>query len=267
MSHHPSKASAEPLPSHFDPCAASDPDYDPDPQALLEAAQEWCRSRAIPAANKDKPRTLLLLVDMQRDFCFPSGSLYVAGRAGDGAVSDSARTAEFIYRNLESISEIVCTLDSHHPHQIFFSSFWLDRSGLTPQPNTTISSQDLEQGRYRPNPNIVPLVGAPDLAWLERQVLDYCRRLEESGRHRLFLWPPHCLVGSSGHALVGVIDEARLFHCFARGSESVFVSKGEAPLTENYSVLAPEVERAHDRLDTRLAGSGTDRSSPGSGIG
>jgi nicotinamidase-related amidase len=99
----------------------------------------------------------------------------------------------------------------------------------------------------------VALVGAPDLPWLQRQVLDYCRRLEETGRHQLFLWPPHCLVGSSGHALVGIVDEARLFHCFARDTNSVFVSKGEALLTENYSVLAPEVELAHDgsRLGAR----------------
>ena len=122
-----------------------------------------------------------------------------------------------------------------------------------PPPNTTISSRELEQGLYRPNPNMVPLVDAPDLEWLERQVLDYCRRLEQSGRHQLFLWPPHCLVGSPGHSLVGVIDEARLFHCFARDADSVFVTKGEALLTENYSVLAPEVELAHDgsRLGTR----------------
>ena len=241
------------LPSHFDPSAASDPGYCPDPESLLAAAQDWRSIERLTPVSQDSQRTVLLLVDVQRDFCHPEGALYVAGLEGGGAVADSARTAEFLYRNLAQISEVVCTLDSHHPHQIFFSSFWLDRSGSPPPPNTTISSRDVEQGLYRPNPNMVPLVAAPDLEWLERQVLDYCRRLEESGRHQLFLWPPHCLVGSSGHALVGVVDEARLFHCFAREAESVFVTKGEALLTENYSVLAPEVEVAHDgaRLGTR----------------
>ena len=53
--------------------------------------------------------------------------------------------------------------------------------------------------------------------------------------------PPHCLLGSDGHALVGAIHEARLFHAFARTAQSNVEVKGGNPLTENYSVLRPEV--------------------------
>ena len=49
------------------------------------------------------------------------------------------------------------------------------------------------------------------------------------------------MLGSDGHALTGVVHEARLFHSFARTAQSNVEVKGGNPLTENYSVLRPEV--------------------------
>jgi nicotinamidase-related amidase len=79
------------------------------------------------------------------------------------------------------------------------------------------------------------------LAWLTKQVRFYCEELERAGKYQLYLWPPHCLLGSDGHALAGVVHAARLFHAFARGAQSWVEVKGGNPLTENYSVLRPEV--------------------------
>src|SRR6185503_8767730 len=42
------------------------------------------------------------------------------------------------------------------------------------------------------------------------------------------------------------IHEARLFHSFARGMQSWVEVKGGNPLTENYSVMQPEVLTRHD---------------------
>jgi nicotinamidase-related amidase len=82
--------------------------------------------------------------------------------------------------------------------------------------------------------------------WLCKQVEFYCRELERAGKYQLYLWPPHCLLGSDGHALAGVVHEARLFHAFARASQSNVEVKGGNPLTENYSVLRPEVTARFD---------------------
>src|SRR4051794_18308985 len=54
------------------------------------------------------------------------------------------------------------------------------------------------------------------------------------------------MLGSDGHALVGVLHEARLFHAYARGQQSWVEVKGGNALTENYSVLRPEVLMRHD---------------------
>jgi nicotinamidase-related amidase len=45
---------------------------------------------------------------------------------------------------------------------------------------------------------------------------------------------------------VGAIEEARLFHAFARQAPAPVEIKGSNSLTENYSVLAPEVLLRHD---------------------
>jgi nicotinamidase-related amidase len=49
------------------------------------------------------------------------------------------------------------------------------------------------------------------------------------------------MLGGIGHALVSAVEEAVFFHNIARCSQPDFQVKGSHPLTENYSVLKPEV--------------------------
>jgi nicotinamidase-related amidase len=235
-----------PLPDHFDPARAEDFGYDPEPSQVLEAAGKWARRHRIRAAADDGERTLLLLVDLQKDFCFPEGALYVAGRSGRGALDDNLRVATFLYRNLGRITATLSTLDSHLPHHVFSPAFWIDGDGRTLEPHREVSADDLRSGRARPRPDLAAWVAGGDYRWLERQVLHYCEELERRGRYALYLWPPHCLVGSPGHGMVGVVQEARLFHAYARRAEAGVEIKGLNVLTEHYSVLQPEIAVAHD---------------------
>ena len=63
---------------------------------------------------------------MQNTFCTPGFELFVAGRSGTGALDDSRRLCEFVYRNLGSLTQIVPTLDTHQALQIFHRAL-LDR--------------------------------------------------------------------------------------------------------------------------------------------
>jgi nicotinamidase-related amidase len=49
------------------------------------------------------------------------------------------------------------------------------------------------------------------------------------------------MLGGIGHALVSLVEEAVFFHSIARQSPTRVDVKGRSPLTENYSVLRPEV--------------------------
>jgi nicotinamidase-related amidase len=235
-----------PLPAFYSPKNAERHGYAPEQLRLLQEAAGWRRAHALGPAAADRRSVHLVLIDVQKDFCFPEGSLYVAGRSGRGALDDNRRTAEFIYRNLDVLTRITTTMDTHLAFQIFFPSFWVGKDGAPLAPYREITTEDLDRGEARPNPDVAGWLCGGDEAWLRRQVRFYCAELEKAGKYRLYLWPPHCLLGSDGHALAGVLHEARLFHAYARGAQSWVEEKGAHALTENYSVLRPEVLLRHD---------------------
>lgn len=230
-----------PIPSLFDPRRAADYGYRPDAAALATAAGSWRKQHAIKPSAADETRVHLLLIDVQKDFCFPEGTLYVAGRSGTGAIDDSRRIAELVYRNLGVITDITTTMDTHLAYQIFFPSFWLDRDDAPLTAHRVVTADQIAGGEVRPNPAVAKWLCGGNYTWLCKQVLHYARELERAGKYQLYLWPPHCLLGSDGHALTGIVHEARLFHAFARTAQSNVEVKGGNPLTENYSVLRPEV--------------------------
>lgn len=237
-----------PIPSHFVAKHAADWNYRPDAATLAASAGSWRAQHEIKPAAADETRVHLLLIDVQKDFCFPEGTLYVAGRTGTGAVDDSRRIAELIYRNLDVITDITTTLDTHLAYQIFFASFWLDKQDNPLQPFRVITAAQIAAGEVRPNPAMAKWLCGGNYTWLCKQVEFYCKELERAGKYQLYLWPPHCLLGSDGHALAGVIHEARMFHAYARTAQSHVEVKGGNPLTENYSVLRPEVTSRFDGM-------------------
>ena len=235
-----------PLPAVFEPRNAERYEYAPDQQRVFADAAEWRRIHAITPAATDKLNVHLLLIDVQKDFCFPRGSLYVGGRSGRGALDDSRRTAEFVYRNLNLITNITTTMDTHFAFQIFSPSFWVDKDARPLTPFREITTDDIDRGDVKPNPAVADWLCNGNYPWLLKQARFYCAELEKAGKYRLYLWPPHCILGSDGHALVGVLHEARTFHSYARGVQSWVEVKGGNALTENYSVLRPEVLMRHD---------------------
>jgi nicotinamidase-related amidase len=113
--------------------------------------------------------------------------------------------------------------------------------GDHPAPHTVITLADVEGGKWRVNPELAPAVapraGFDVAAWGRH----YARRLAEGGKYPLVVWPYHSMVGGIGHALVSAVEEAVFFHAVARQSPTRVEVKGQNPLTENYSVLRPEV--------------------------
>lgn len=248
-----------PIPAFYGPKNAGHWDYAPDQLKLAENGYQWKREHNIKPSGSDKFNFHLLLIDAQKDFCFPKGTLYVSGRSGTGAIDDSNRTAKFIYRNLKYITDITTTFDTHFAYQIFFPWFWLDENDQPLSPHTMIKVENeclvnidpagnVLHKRVKPNPAVAWWLCDRNYTWLVKQVMFYNTELAKAGKYTLYLWPPHCLLGSDGHALVGVIHEARMFHSLTRGSQSWGEVKGGHPLTENYSVLRPEVLMRWDSL-------------------
>jgi nicotinamidase-related amidase len=228
-----------PVPDHFESAKVGEVWRVPY-QKRADEAKGWARRHGIAPASSDRNRIALLLVDVQNTFCTPGFELFVSGRSGRGAVDDNRRLCEFIYRNLGLITRIIPTMDTHQAMQIFHSIFLVDERGEHPDPFTLIRLEDIEQGRWKPNPEVLRHLGF-DTGYGERYLLHYARTLRQTGKYDLTVWPYHAMLGGIGHALVSAVEEAIFFHSLARYSQPEFRIKGRKPLTEHYSVLGPEV--------------------------
>jgi nicotinamidase-related amidase len=208
-------------PSFFDPVSAGQVYAE---RAGLVAAAAACTSPIAPSRN-DTFRVCAFGIDCQVAFAAPTGSLFVPG-----AVEDTRRSTQFLYNNLERITELVFSLDTHTVFQIFHPGFWLDQAGQHPAPFSVVTHDDVAAGRLRPR-------RAEDLP----ACLEYTKKLEATGKYVLTIWPYHTLLGGVTHALVPALMEAAIYHSVARSQQTHFETKGTHAMTENYSVLAPEV--------------------------
>lgn len=233
-----------PVPPHFDPDKVGEV-WRVSYQERAEEAERWARQHDIRPAADDRFKICLVAIDVQNAFCIPEFELFVGGRSGTGAVDDNRRLCRFIYRNLDVITQICPTMDTHQTAQIFHSIFFVDEKGEHPAPFTLISDEDIERGRWRFNPALCDALGIGE-DYARRYLLHYTRTLREGGKYSLTIWPYHVMLGGIGHALVSAVEEAIFFHSIARCSQPSFQIKGDNPLTEHYSVLGPEVLEGPD---------------------
>ncbi len=228
-----------PLPKHFDPTKVGEVWRVPY-QERAEEARSWAQQHNIQPAAGDKTKIILFLVDVQNTFCIPGFELFVGGGSGTGAIDDNRRLCEFIYRNLASITRFTLTMDTHQAVQIFHPILLVDAQGQHPAPYTLVTSQDIESGRWEFNSELADMLGI-GAEYGERHLWHYTQALKSKGKYELTIWPYHAMLGGIGHALVSAVEEAVFFHTIARYSQPDFEIKGQYPLTENYSVIGPEV--------------------------
>ena len=173
----------------------------------------------------------LLIIDPQVDFCDPqNGTLYVKG-----SEDDISRLSLMLDKMIPKLQDIHVTLDSHHLIDIAHPVFWKDKDGNNPAPFTIITARDVESGNYNPT-----------LLSTRSRVLEYLKTLETKGRYPHVIWPPHCLIGSSGHNVV-----PELFEVLKKWEEERFalvdyVTKGSNPWTEHFSAVQAEVPDPSD---------------------
>jgi nicotinamidase-related amidase len=178
-----------------------------------------------------KERIDLLIIDPQVDFCDPKGALYVPG-----AENDMARLASMIDRFGSKIKNIHVTLDCHHLYDIAHPGFWRNSAGENPEPFTIITHKDIVDGVWFPA--FAALPGYPNA---REYVKSYTKTLEDSGRYPLCIWPPHCLIGSEGNAIMPDLFAALVKWEQENRNNVNYVSKGSTITTEHYSAVKAEV--------------------------
>ncbi len=189
---------------------------------------------------KNSVNVHLLVIDPQNDFMdLPNSALPVTG-----ANADMKRLADFININGKRIEDIHVTLDSHQVVDIAHPAWWRNSKGEMPAPYTLISADDIEAGVWTPrDPN------------LRIRSLEYARSLEANGKFQLFIWPPHCLIGTWGHGVQDNLIKSLLDWQEKEYKMVDFVTKGTNPFTEHYGALMAEVPDPKDPtsgLNTQL---------------
>lgn len=192
----------------------------------------------------------LLVIDPQIDFCRPNGALYV-----NGADKDMERLAAFVKNRKREIFGIHVTMDCHQPFDISHPVFWIDEMGQNPKPFTPISLDDVKNGVYKPALLKIRLSNGQEFNTLE-YCLDYEQKLKDNGRYVHMIWPPHCLIGSEGNAIMPSFYEALTEWTNLRAGRMIdFVTKGSNLFTEHYSAVQADVPMPSDpstQLNTQL---------------
>ena len=217
-----------PLPDSYDPDRFGT-FYAARKEQLAEEAAEFAEQHDISPAKHDRTKRAMFGIDCQIDFCFDDEAEQTGALAVPGALEDMQTAVEFMYRNLDQISGLQFSMDTHRVFQIFHAAFWEDEDGNHPDPMTTITTEDLDAGHWRP-------VANPTLA------REYVEKIDASDQYTLTIWPYHTLLGDLGHALVPPVFEAAVFHSVARSHQTHLETKGTKTMTEHFSVLEPEVK-------------------------
>lgn len=186
---------------------------------ILKLAQ----GESMTPANQDKERILVLAIDEQQDF-MDNGALGVPG-----ACDDIARATKWIYDNMEKITNIAVSIDTHQPHQIFHPCWWIDENGNNPDPYTVITLADLDSGKWRPVIN-------------PKASRDYVEHLEQDAKKALCIWTYHCLQGTSGCALENQFSNMIYYHSVAKKAVGQRLVKGQDPMSEMYGIIKPEYD-------------------------
>ena len=232
-----------PIPAFFNPKTVDQIWRVPYQQRATDAIA-YRQTHSISPSQADTARICLLAIDVQNTFCQPDFELFVGGQSGVGAVDDTRRLCEFIYQNVDVITEIIPTMDTHNAVQIFHPVFWVNAAGEHPEPMTMISFDEVERREWQVNPAIATdLSGQGEIEKTDVVAFahHYAKQLSDRGKYPLTIWPYHSMLGGIGHALVPAFEEACFFHSMVRSHPTQFEAKGDNPLTENYSVLSPEV--------------------------
>lgn len=188
--------------------------------------KEACEA-GLTSSKQDSKKIGLFMIDNQIDFILNTNSV-IGSLAVPGAMDDTIRIIEFIYKNMGVITNIYASMDTHRVWQIFHPTWWLDESGNHPDPFTPITYNDLKAGKFKPVSHLF-------------ESIEYIKKLEQYGKYVLTIWPYHTMLGDLGFAMPPALFEAVMFHNIGRKSQSHFETKGTHSLTEHYSVLGPEI--------------------------
>lgn len=188
------------------------------------------KTEPIESAVKDISTTLLLGIDLQYDFLEDNEDPPNLGALGvSGSHEDMSRLLNWTYDNLDRITSIKLSKDTHNVYQIFHPSWWKDSDSKSPEPYAPITLEDLDNRVWIP---VINPIGSRD----------YVENLEKLGKKTLVIWPYHCIQGTQGAAIDNQFMNLALYYSVIRKSRLSVLVKGTDPMSEMYGIFKPEYD-------------------------
>jgi nicotinamidase/pyrazinamidase len=196
---------------------------DRNPHLLLEHDKLLRKSMKLQAH--------MLLIDPQNDFCDISNApLPVPG--GNVAMDN---VANLLKEKGNKLRQIHVTMDSHRQKDIAHPYWWVNQNGDFPSPHTVILASDIESGIWRTRD--------PRAA---KRSLAYVKELERQGLDKLYIWPPHCIIGEPGWCVQNNVNKELQKWSIEKFDVVNYVTKGSNMWTEHYGALQAEVPDPED---------------------
>jgi nicotinamidase/pyrazinamidase len=190
----------------------------------------------------------LLVIDPQNSFCkkveasqqqiLHDGELCVGG-----AWEDTIRIANLVNRLSDKLNDIHCTLDSHHLFHIAHPVWFKDPQGNNPSPFTIMREENDKIIGSSFGPNGPSDIGEffCTIPQYQTRTLKYLQSLKNNNRYPHCIWPPHCLIGTSGHNVVPHLFDAFLNWEKKNYASVDYVTKGSNHFVEHFSAVKAEV--------------------------
>jgi len=203
----------------------------------------------------------LVVIDPQNSFCkvvdqaqqqkLHDGELCVAG-----AWEDMNRVSALVKRLGKKLEDIHVTLDSHHLLHVAHPIWYRDAKGHQPDPFTIMREQNgLIIGSKVDASGSLYDVGeyTTFLPSVTKRTIEYLKALAAAKRYPHVIWPPHCLIGTVGAAVVPQLFDALQEWVKLQGDKTIgWVTKGSNPYVEHFSAVRAEVVDPNDVQNTGL---------------
>lgn len=183
----------------------------------------------------------LVIIDPQNDFCdIPKNKYKNPALPILGSNNDMKRLGKFISGNLNKISGMTITLDSHYRMDIAHTCFW-KKGSKNLEPFSKVTSHDIIKG------DIIPKTKDN-----KKQIIKYLEYMEKSERIGLTLWPVHCEIGTWGNNINNHIQISRNLWEDTNSKKTNIILKGLDPLREQFSALSKDNRKNKKCINNKL---------------
>ena len=213
--------------------------------AMREGIEFGLKNKLKPAAQliKDAVARALMATDLQADFR-DGGRLPVKGT--DEVV---LRTCTRLINGIveDYFAGIMFSLDGHAPFHISFDYYWRDKDGLPLDLSkhggaSILTLEDEAKCVFKVqafNADGPYTVGYYQARFDMKDSVAYWKHLQATNQGPIWVFVPHCIIGTDGTDLHPLLAETIAFACGARSMQPTIIHKGHLSNTDWFGPLEP----------------------------